>query len=353
MIYIFAIGCYFSSSLDLQHGYGTIFLSYGLSLIFLALLSLGMIFPLKYGVDRHNRFLLAVVFIFESIVFAELINLALSIQSYTVPIFSKTLQADCLQNTPTVFSAEECSLFYNSDRSAGFRLVWAYYFSTKSDRASYQFLSTIQQAGCCGFFSPFKCSPITTNYPKSLATTGISGKFISQRVLCGPYANYYPEQDNCVSYYDFGASPPIVGGCYYDMSVAFCMTQTVEPTSIGCASDIEDYIASLVTPHVPMMLMTSVLCMFYMLISCCMWWKRKDTDVFPAFLRPTASKVQYKTVPAVFELVPSPGLLFREGFLPEENGNGTIDEEKEDSSELNDDEEAQPASIPIKVKPVT
>lgn len=334
MIYIFGIGCFFASSLDLQHGYGVEFVSYGLSLVFLGLLSLGMIYPLKYGVDRHNRFLLVMVFIFETIVFAELINFAIIIQSYTIPQFSKSFQMDCLRNQPLLYTTEECQAYYRSDRTAGFRLVWQYYFSTKDNRKSYQILSTLQETACCGFFQPFQCQEITSKYPKNLGTKGIDSSFLKQRVSCGPYENYYPEQDNCIDYYDFAASPPIVGGCRYDLGVGFCLNQNVEGEMFGCASATEDLVATFVVPQVPMMLGCSVLNLAYMLIACCMWWKRKESDVFPAFLKREESRIEYKNVPIQFELLPRPGLLFKEKLLLEDDNN-------EEKSGMPDDEESQ------------
>lgn len=343
MLYIFGIGCFFASSLDLQHGYGVEYISYGLSLVFLAILSLSMIYPLKYGVDRHNRFLLVMVFVFETIVFAELINFGVTIQSYTIPQFSKSLQLDCLRNNPIVYTTEECDIFYRADRTAGFRLVWQYYFSTKDERKSYQILSTLQESGCCGFFPPFHCKEIESGYPKSLGTTGIDKKFLKQRVSCGAYENYYPEQNNCIDYYDFAASPPIVGGCEYDLGVGFCLTQDVDGATAGCASATEDYVSTFVIPQVPMLIGCSILNLAYMLIACCMWWKRKESDVFPAFLNPPKSKVEYKNVPSEFELLPIPGILVKEKFLPPDyDGN---------EAKGMDDEESQQANLRASKKP--
>lgn len=136
----------------------------------MALLSGGLIYPLKFAVDRHNRFILAFTFLFDSIVFLNLIligkpdifliaipigidiyeiNLfaATQINSFTVPIFNKVLQADCLRNTPQTYSSSECSAFYNSDRTAGMRLAWEYYFTNKADKTKNQVLAQLQGSG--------------------------------------------------------------------------------------------------------------------------------------------------------------------------------------------------------------
>lgn len=290
-IYIFGIGCYLASSTDFKQAFGLQFLHYGLSLVFLALLSIAMIYPMKYGVDRHNRFLLMMVFVFETIVFAEMINFGVVLQSYTVPEFSKTLQLDCLRHNPAIFTREECRPFYEADRTAGFRLVWQYYFTTKSDKSKYQILAELQKTACCGFFPPFDCMQNNDKYPATRDSTGIDSKFLSRRVTCSKYAGYYMEQDNCVDYYDLSTDPPTVGGCKYDLGVGLCVKLDITGSDVGCASATEDYVVSLVAAHAPMLLLCSVFDMFYMIIACCMWWKRKESDVFPAFLNPVKVRV--------------------------------------------------------------
>jgi hypothetical protein len=285
-IYIFGIGCYVATSTDLKQAFGLEFVQYGLSLIFLALLSGGMIYPMKYGVDRHNRFLLMMVFIFETIVFAEMINYGVLLQSYTVPEFSKTMQLDCLRNNPIIFTREQCMPFYESDRTAGFRLVWQYYFSNKSDKTKYQALAELQKISCCGFFSPFNCVQNDDKYPSDKDVAGIDSKFLSRRVTCSRFEGYYLEQDNCINYYDLSTDPPTIGGCRYDLGVGLCLELDISGSTTGCASATEDFVSSLIAPHAPMLLVCSVFNMMYMLIACCMWWKRKESDVFPSFLNP-------------------------------------------------------------------
>lgn len=292
-IYIFSIGCYFASSDDLQQAFGVEFLSYGLSLIFLGLLSMGVIFPFKYGINRHNRFILMVSFVFETIVFAEMINLGLTVQSYTYPVFSKSLQLDCLRNTPLIYTEEECAPFFDSDRTAGFRLFWDSYFTQRGNKFSFQVLSTIEGGLCCGFFPPFKCRANDASFPKNRKTTGIDSSLTKARVTCSTYDNYYPEQTNCIDYIDFAADPPLVGGCVYDLGISFCLNNDIQSSSLGCASATEDYVVALISPHAPIILGCCVLNMLYMIIACCMWWKRKETDVFPDFL--TENKVIYYT----------------------------------------------------------
>jgi hypothetical protein len=284
LLYTFAMGCFFASSGTLQQAFGVEFLSHGLSLIFLALLGFGLLYPLKFGVDRHNRFVLAFVFCMETVIFAEMINYGLVLLSYTYPVFDKALQLDCLRNTPELFAAEECNAFYDHDRTAGFRLVWEYFFSKSHNKLMLQQLAVIQGGLCCGFFSPFSCRANMDKFPSDRNTVGIQNQFLKQRVSCSTYDNYYPEQYNCADVYDYSTVPPTIGGCRFDLGVSFCLDNEITSDSLGCASYMEDYVVSLVAPHAPMFLGLSVFSFLYMLICCCMWWKRKETDVFPDFL---------------------------------------------------------------------
>ena len=63
------------------------------------------------------------------------------------------------------------------------------------------------------------------------------------------------------------------------MGLGSCIEKDIEDTSMGCASQMEDYMVSLIAPH-------AVSNILAMLIFCCMIWKRKEQDVFPAFKNP-------------------------------------------------------------------
>ena len=287
-IYVFALGIYFAASTDLQQAFGLEFLSHGLSLIFLALLSMGIIFPQKYAVNKHNRFLLAMSFVFDTIVFAEMINYALVIDSYTPPEFAKELQEDCLRNTPEIYTNKDCQPFYEADRTAGLRLMWATYFTDKKDKFSFQVLDTIQTSEtCCGFFQPFRCIENKASFPPDRLQEGVSSDLLKQIVECGKYDNYYPEQDNCVDFFDFAADPPIIGGCEYDLGVGNCIDDDVQQSGIGCASALEDFVVGQISPHTAMLIMVSLVSLQFMTYACCMWWKRKESDVFPDFVTET------------------------------------------------------------------
>lgn len=294
-VYIFGAGIYFASSTDLQQAFGLQFLSYGLSLIFLALLSGCIIFPHKYAVNRHNRLLLAVAFVFDSIVFAELINFGLTVGSYIPPAFPKELQMDCLRNQPLKYTTEKCMPFYNSDRTAGMRLLWEYYYSDRGNKDSFQVLTNFGEGTCCGFFQPFRCIPNMAKFPRTRLQDGIDSYLLEHRVICSQHDNYYPRQSECIDYKDFAADPPIIGGCQHDLGVGFCLDAEISPASTGCASAVEDYATQLIEPHSIMLLVSSGMSLLFMTYSCCMWWKRKSTDLFPEFV--TEVKVTSPALP--------------------------------------------------------
>lgn len=284
-LYVFSLGIYFAVSSDIQKAFGTEFVAYGLSLIFLALLSAVVIVPHLFAVRRHNRFLLVVAFVMDTIVCAELINYGTIVSKYIPSEFNKALQLDCLSNTPTTYTIEECTPFYNSDRTAGMRLVWERYFTDKANKYSNQVLATFE-TGCCGFFQPFHCIENNSSFPANRLTTGVDSSLLKQRVTCGAYPNYYIQQSNCADDAII-AQPPVIGGCMYDLAVSSCLDATIYSYTIGCASAVEDYAVALISPHATMLIVTAVISMLFMLYSCCLWWKRKESDIFPEFVAET------------------------------------------------------------------
>jgi hypothetical protein len=48
------------------------------------------------------------------------------------------------------------------------------------------------------------------------------------------------------------------GGCKYDMGAGFCLENSVDSASFGCASLVEDYAVSKISPHVSVLIGTQV-----------------------------------------------------------------------------------------------
>lgn len=201
-LYLFFAGFTISNSSDILKGLGLGFIEFGVGLVFLGLISGLVILPMRFGVSRHNRFLLVVSFFFDMICFIGLISISKNMSAYLDPLFPKELQLDCLRNTPLIYTAEECAPYLDSDRVAGMRLVWESYYIKKADKRKNQVLSQMELT-CCGFFAPFVCIPNDASFPKDRDTKGISKSYLKDRVTCGVYENFYPERDDCTSYYDF------------------------------------------------------------------------------------------------------------------------------------------------------
>jgi hypothetical protein len=321
-LYIMFVGAVLCDTVELHQAYGVYFIEAGAGLIMLALISGGIIVPaFAFGIKRHNRFIILCCFVLDTIVMSCLLHLGSTMGSYLVPEFDKDLQNACLTRLPTADYAD-CRKFLTSDRTSGFRLVWAGIFTEMDDEMQYQVLKTIQDStGCCGFYPPMQCDPITKGFPNDRPTDGIMSSLTEQRMSCGPEDGYYPVQDNCEHVYDTDTLPHIIGGCRFDLAIGSQCIDTV-PTDIdlGCISGVEDYIASLIEMHVYMIFAICPLFNFIgMVFTCCMYWKRKvDQDVFPDFLSEAKFEFSYKNVKDQFEVVPVPKLLKKEGFYAQD-----------------------------------
>lgn len=329
-LYILIAGSIFVDSIQLHQAYGVYFISAGAGLIFLAILSAALTVPHMYGIKRHNRFVIVVCFVIDTIIMSNLLNLGVTVGSYTIPAFDKDLQLDCLRYTPVKYPPKVCRRFFVSDRTAGFRVMWDYLYSHIHDPLEYQTMNIIQKTGCCGFFAPMGCSNITTSFPSDRPLTGITNALKARRLTCGAYKGFYPQQENCLDYYDDTVIPPVPGGCRYDLGIGECLRFFPNDDNIGCASAVEDYMAAQISTHSAMIIASAFLNLICMLLSCCMWWKRKADDVFPNFIRDDGIKVNYYTVRDEFELKPMPGILVKKGYLPDPDADDENEEEGEE-----------------------
>lgn len=199
---IFANGIFFCESDDILQAFGFHFIDLGAGLIVLGLMSGSVVFATKFGASKHNRFLLMLSFVVDTIVFASYLVIAADVETYTVAEFPKDMQRDCLKNSPQIYTIEECTPFYNADRTAGMRLVWEHYYSNKRSDKSIRTLGLLQSS-CCGFFAPRNCIVNEAKFPPGLAAIDINPILLAQRVTCGEVPSFYPEQDDCASVSDF------------------------------------------------------------------------------------------------------------------------------------------------------
>ena len=231
-LYIFGIGVSFSSNVFIHQAFGIAFASMGGGLATLGCMS-GLIIPVHlFAVKRHNKFLLVVSFFVDLLVLSLIIVVGMDIKSYTIPLYSKDLQASCTIRTSDV-SIDECTSFFKDDRTSGLRLVWENLYADRNNTESFQVLSTIEGRECCGFYAPENCIPNDSSFPPDRPLDGIPGYQKSGRVVCGNMPTYYPAQRDCYDFYDPAAIPPILGmymciGVYMYMCIRYvCMVRCV------------------------------------------------------------------------------------------------------------------------------
>lgn len=316
-LYVFGVGISFAEDTLIQQAFGAAFATMGAGLAMLGLMS-GCIIPVHiYSVKRHNKFLLVVSFIVDTLVLGLIIMLGLDIGTYTVSNFDKGLQLDCARSFPEMYTTEECIPFFRDDRTAGFRLAWEALYNDRNNTLSFQVLTTLEGRECCGFFAPSGCIEDEQKFPADRPTDGITDLQLQQRVTCGNRPTYYISQQDCLHFYDPAAIPPIVGGCNFDMGLGFCVSKDVDEDSVGCVSAMEDYMVSLIGPHATVLLASTAFNVISMLIACCMFWKRKEYDVFPEFRAPTVPRNhEYKNVKEQYEIMPNEAVLKLKGFVP-------------------------------------
>lgn len=217
---------------------------------------------------------------------SQAVTVGITCFDFTVKTFSDTFQHDCLRNTPQENDYDTCVSYLRSDKMTGLRLAWASFFSLSGDPKYYQYLSTIQDENlCCGFGPPLRCRNDTRPYPPNRPLDFIDSIYARRRVTCGEHVLYYPRQSNCLHFFDPNVIPQIVGGCEYDMAVGICVdNDAARFNTYGCANYMEDFVASFVAPQALLLIGSSAMNALSILISCCLLWKRKDSDVFPDFI---------------------------------------------------------------------
>lgn len=318
-IIIVIIGGIMAANIHFQQAYGNYFAGTTVIAVFVGFGSLVSVYPLYFAIKRHNRFLCLLSLAGDVVITLVLISVGSTAYTPTIPLFDKALQTDCLKAFPVSHTEKQCEAFLKSDRTAGFRLVWASYFSDPEQY--FTTMTNIERTGsCCGFGPPFRCRNDTRSFPDSLSVAAISATYTSQRQKCGhhygntPRRDWYPAQYNCLDYYNEAINPPIVGGCKYDLGVGDCVGYSIDSFSVGCASVIEDSLAQAVLPGALFILGSSVMNVISIIICAIMFFKRKHADVFPSY-EAYQIKIKYKDVPDPFEVRPQKDVLYKRDFL--------------------------------------
>ena len=258
-LYVFAAGVYLSTDTVVGNGFGRNFVSGAILASVIAVAAIAVTVLQYFGVKLHNRFLLFLGYSADTLLVVFLLSNSSLLLGFTSPQFSKDLQLGCLRHTPSL-PPSACSPFFDAARTAGFRLVWETYFSLASGDALQFAAITSLENGCCGFFAPMACTVNNASFPSEFGTKDIDRYLLRQRVICGNKPGYYPNTSSCTDYFDATSTPPIVGGCHYDMGLGQCLSETVTASSLGCASRVEDFMIGRVLGHVYAMMASTILC---------------------------------------------------------------------------------------------
>lgn len=362
-LYVAIIGINFASTDYISKAYGSYFISAGVGSFFLGFFSGIDVVPLSFAVRRHNKFLLLTIFFVETLLMAVAINTGLTCLASTVSEYSLALEADCLLNKPKFYSSEACLSYFRADKTAGLRLVWSSFFTlAPSDPKYYQYLSALQDNNlCCGFGPPLNCINDTRPFPVDRPLGFVDAKYLKRRLTCGDHVKYYMREAACLQYFDPDSIPQIIGGCEYDMGVGDCVNYDAKDfNAYGCADKLDQWIIDQVAPSALFLLGSSAINMLTMLISCCMLWKRKDSDVFPDFISENkftddkdkpARIIVYDRIKDNVVVKPQPDILYKRGFLlppgSELTERADGDEEQGDIDEENNaGEAAEPVDGP-------
>lgn len=315
-LYLLFGGLTLASSPQILQAFGLIFSSYGTTVVVMGIMSYVNIYIIKFAVNRHNRFMLVVSFVLDTIIMFVLIQQSSNVSAFTVSDFPLQLRTDCALQIPLIYSREDCMPYYESKRLAGIRLFWASYYSDYQNTASYQALTLIEGDACCGFFAPMNCVPIPLSYPSTFRLDDLSSALSVAEVECGPVEGYYSTK-YCPIPYIHNPVTSTVGGCRFDLAVGYCSSneRDIEYQITGCNVAAETAAVALIAPHVFLLVAMTLFNFIPMLWACCMWWKRKESDVFPD-LNSKVKDVDYNSVKNQFEVVMMNRGLQRKGYLP-------------------------------------
>ena len=258
--YLMIVGGLFATTDVIIQGYGVYFIEAGAGITMMGFTVLVMSYPMSFGVKRHNRFVLLACFVIEAIVFSQLIVVGLNCYTPTIPIFDTKLMVDCSQHVPSIYSEEDCTKYFEDDRTAGFRVVWSALFAKVTDETTYQIMTGLEDNNlCCGFGPPMRCVNDTRPFPAQFPVDKLRSKMQKQRLQCGLVEGYYRKQKNCIDYYDENSIPKILGGCQYDLGAGTCLDFTVVDKVKGCAPIVEQFVAEQVQANAMVVLGSSLI----------------------------------------------------------------------------------------------
>lgn len=281
-IFLLVVGGILIDNEHIHEVYGLRFIDVGagmttLGTVFLPVGVLGL-----YARQTHNKALLSVYCLVVAGMMVVMFSLSLAVALTGQFDYSKSYQEDCLRTDPVYNDRETCNVFLNDHKRAGLRLLWSSYFRNAIIDDSYmQDLIDLQRQGaCCGFGPPNRCEEDTRPPPEEYLSHGEV-----QRRECGVQKWWYPAQLDkaveCDQIVSLSVVDPVNGGCQFDMAVGDCMDRGITQFSRGCAYQLQAWYASLVSPIGYAGVALTFIPVMAVLSSCCLCFKRKDSDVLP------------------------------------------------------------------------
>lgn len=292
-LYMFMSGCVMISDYSIHQAFGTQYIFWGILVLCLAVTKPCNILMGHYGSVYHNKFALLVVIVFDGAVIFVQSSLAIIFIVDGSPKYERELRRDCSKSVhprDSQFSTQDCTEYWDDDRTAGFRLAWmsTYYMGIREkDQARMQQLEEYQAKGmCCGFGPPANCDFVENKelFPTPIAQEDLfGGDMLRQRVSCSDvYDAWYPaELGTCGHYDEADYKESFILGCKYDWAAGLCVDRDVEDGSRGCAAFFEDRMNEKLYPQGIILFGSILLEGFTVFAACFYCWKRKEDDVLP------------------------------------------------------------------------
>jgi len=316
---------YFEGDYSFGLAFGSAVVASGSIVIILGAAYLISIIPFNFGMKRHNRAVILICLIGDCIMLLTLLSIGTTLYVDSLPKFSTALRTDCSLTSPVSHTPSQCRDYYRADRTAAMRIAWSSYYLDRAGNHQVVVAMQLNQA-CCGFSAPFRCLNDTRTYPDIPFPNQVPPDIRRNRMLCGHHASnnprhdYYSQRDTCLQYYDQTVSPPIIGGCKYDLGIGNCVNLDIQESSLGCASYFEDYINNKISTPAILLLASCSISFACILLSTVMFFKRKYEDVFPVYEQDVSkfNHVDFDKVQHQFTIQPKSNILVDKGFLSQE-----------------------------------
>ena len=304
-VILFAFGIILVTKEHWHQAYGDVIGETGGGIIFLSLFMCPLTMIGNYGSKNHNKFMLLVYITICGFSIFMMLLLGGIIITPTVRQWSESYQIGCLKTLhddppwpdrtdPTADPLgiirkkldDDCYKYLSSDMMQGFKIVWASYHERsyrKGDDEYKQLIIDIQRGGkCCGFGRPLGCVEDARDFPSRFPAPSSYLYGGETRQKCGVQPGWYVATPECNFVVDPNVYPPVYGGCPYEFPIGECMANApAKENAHGCAAQVEQIMKAKVGGLATGILWMVTVPVLSMLVSCCLFLKRKEEDVMP------------------------------------------------------------------------